>query len=150
MKVIALHKLLIIGSLILGCSATYFAYMFSIHLAEKEAGSSFNESAKVRVVAVKKHLQATQNILMALKAFYDSSDDVTQDDFASFTTLLTKQELIFQAFSSLGMEDIYIEGTGIGLVVAKELVALMKGVMGFETEYGKGSTFWIEFALVEP
>ena len=145
MKVIALHKLLIIGSLILGCSATYFAYMFSIHLAEKEAGSSFNESAKVRVVAVKKHLQATQNILMALKAFYDSSDGVTQDDFASFTTLLTKQELIFQAFSSLGME-----GTGIGLVVAKELVALMKGVIGFETEYGKGSTFWTEFALVEP
>ena len=39
------------------------------------------------------------------------------------------------------------EGTGIGLTVTKHLVVQMSGRIGFESEFGIGSTFWIELPL---
>lgn len=58
-----------------------------------------------------------------------------------------KQDQLFQPFSRLGAENSEIEGTGIGLVVCKNLIELMDGAVGMESEVGRGSTFWIELPL---
>ncbi len=58
-----------------------------------------------------------------------------------------KQSGIFEPFNRLGHESSEIEGTGIGLVITRELLHMMDGDMGFESEAGKGSTFWIEIPM---
>lgn len=55
-------------------------------------------------------------------------------------------EHLFQPFNRLGREDGTEEGTGIGLVVTKQLVELMGGVIGVDSDAGKGTTFWVELA----
>jgi len=51
---------------------------------------------------------------------------------------------LFQPFNRLGQESGSVEGTGIGLVVTKQLVELMEGRIGVESTVGVGSEFWIE------
>ncbi len=58
---------------------------------------------------------------------------------------------LFQAFNRLGQEAGAEEGTGIGLVVAKQLIELMGGLIGVESTVGVGSVFWFELiAVAEP
>ena len=55
-----------------------------------------------------------------------------------------KRAKIFEPFHRAGQESGPIQGTGIGLAISKRLAELMKGTVGFTTETGKGSEFWIE------
>jgi len=57
------------------------------------------------------------------------------------------QKKLFTAFNRLGQENSNIEGTGIGLLVTKELVEMMHGTLGFESTEGQGSCFWFELPL---
>jgi PAS domain S-box-containing protein len=61
---------------------------------------------------------------------------------------LTPEQLaqLFQPFNRLGQETSSEEGTGIGLVVTKQLVELMGGAIGVESSVGVGSVFWFELA----
>lgn len=60
-----------------------------------------------------------------------------------------KLRQLFQQFNRLGQETGSIEGTGIGLVVTKQLVELMGGKIGFESTVGAGSVFWFELISVD-
>ena len=51
---------------------------------------------------------------------------------------------LFEPFNRLGQEAGTEEGTGIGLVVSKQLVELMGGAIGLPSTVGMGSEFWIE------
>jgi PAS domain S-box-containing protein len=51
---------------------------------------------------------------------------------------------LFQPFNRIGQEHSAEEGTGIGLVVTKQLVELMGGTIGVESGVGIGTVFWVE------
>ena len=54
-----------------------------------------------------------------------------------------KLSQLFQPFNRLGQEARGIAGTGIGLVVTKQLTELMEGHLGVESTIGVGSVFWV-------
>jgi CheY-like chemotaxis protein/anti-sigma regulatory factor (Ser/Thr protein kinase) len=59
-------------------------------------------------------------------------------------------EQLFQPFNRLGQHASEEQGTGIGLVMTKRLVALMGGSIEVESTLGVGSTFSIEMNLTAP
>jgi PAS domain S-box-containing protein len=64
-----------------------------------------------------------------------------------------KHEQVFQPFQRAGQELGTIEGTGIGLAISKRLAELMGGRIGFASEHGRGSTFWVDLpasASIDP
>jgi signal transduction histidine kinase/CheY-like chemotaxis protein len=64
----------------------------------------------------------------------DTGPGLRADDFAR----------IFMPFDRLDAGRLGIEGTGLGLTLAKGLITRMGGAIGLESTPGSGSTFWIE------
>jgi PAS domain S-box-containing protein len=79
-----------------------------------------------------------------------------QDTGAGLTP--EKMAQLFQPFNRLGQEAGSVAGTGIGLVVTKQLVELMGGVLGVNSVVEEGSEFWVdlrstpapELKIIEP
>lgn len=55
---------------------------------------------------------------------------------------------VFQPFNRLGAELGSIEGSGVGLVITKQLISHMGGRIDFTSEEGAGSQFWVDLPLL--
>jgi len=58
-----------------------------------------------------------------------------------------RQSEVFQPFNRLNAEFTQIEGSGVGLVITKQLVEMMNGKLDFESIEGVGTHFWIDLPL---
>lgn len=58
-----------------------------------------------------------------------------------------QQTKVFQPFLRMSGKNLS-KGTGVGLTVAQQLLEVMDGKIGLESELDQGSTFWIELSLV--
>lgn len=54
---------------------------------------------------------------------------------------------LFAAFDRLGAENSSIEGVGLGLTLAKELVELQQGRIAFESRPGEQTRFWVDLPM---
>ncbi|WP_431856968.1 ATP-binding protein [Azospirillum sp.] len=71
-------------------------------------------------------------------AVADTGPGVTEED----------QPRLFQRFSQGGRVSMRrYGGTGLGLVISKQLTEMMGGRIGFESQPGRGSSFWFELPL---
>jgi len=81
-------------------------------------------------VSIGYRLKDDRNVLLEVK---DTGKGLTE----------VQKEHLFKPFERAGAENTSIEGTGLGLAICKQLIEMMDGEIGFESELGKGSCFWI-------
>jgi PAS domain S-box-containing protein len=58
-----------------------------------------------------------------------------------------RQSEVFQPFNRLGVERLAIAGSGIGLATTRRVIELMGGKVGFVSEPGRGSSFWVDLPV---
>lgn len=56
---------------------------------------------------------------------------------------------LFVPFERLGAERTDIEGSGVGLALARRLADAMGGTVGVASTLGRGSSFWVQLPVVE-
>lgn len=56
---------------------------------------------------------------------------------------------IFKPFDRAGADKKKIDGVGVGLSIAKQLIEDMNGKIGFSSKIDEGSVFWIDIPKSE-
>lgn len=81
------------------------------------------------------------NVIIRVDLDADSVRFSVKDD--GLGIMEQEKNKIFREFGRTStVKDLEIEGSGLGLVISKRLIELQGGRMNFDSEFGKGSTFW--------
>jgi PAS domain S-box-containing protein len=94
----------------------------------------YNRLLGVIVIDVRLHNKNTVRIVVE-----DSGYGISESEL----------EGLFEPFNRLGKDDSAIQGTGIGLVISRELIRLMNGDLGVSSIVDAGSVFWVDLPLAE-
>ncbi len=93
----------------------------------------FTERGCIKITLDCERISADE--LMLVYHVIDTGQGIKEEDlkklFESFTQVDSKRNR-------------NVEGTGLGLAISKSLVEAMDGIIGVESEYGKGSDFWFK------
>src|SRR5690606_40428879 len=83
-----------------------------------------------------------RRITVRIKQASDQARNEVQDQGAGIPEHF--RDRMFQRFAQADSSSTRAqEGTGLGLAVTRELMLAMNGEVGFESEPGKGTTFWM-------
>lgn len=130
-------------------------YQVKVHLRNAECQRGFVAGDRTRIK------QVLLNLLTNAIKYNNPDGEVTfycekKDEMVRFNVLDTGSGIaeadlrsIFKPFHRLSNRERIVEGTGIGLTVAQQLVELMDGRIGVESQLGQGSHFWVEFPWTE-
>ncbi|MDB6151373.1 MAG: two-component system sensor protein [Chthoniobacter sp.] len=79
-------------------------------------------------------------------SFRETEDEKVRIEVRDTGVGIAPQQLekLFTPFERLGADQTGIEGSGVGLALAKRLVEAMGGTIGVNSILGTGSTFWVE------
>ena len=94
-----LHRSILVFSLLLGLTTTYFAHSFIENKADLVSKNRFIEASKSRVNAIRLLISDDFNVLEAIKAFYNASIYVSKDEFELFAVSLLKNNTSIQSLS---------------------------------------------------
>ena len=107
--------------------------LFQVLLNIMTNSVKYTEVGKIKIT-VTKELKGGNHVLLTFK-ISDTGYGIKKEDF----------DKLFEKFSRLNSATTNeIEGTGLGLVITKKYVDLLGGKIWFESEYGVGTTFYVE------
>lgn len=97
----------------------------------------FTEAGCVRIDVSSRKVDA-ENIILQIRV-EDTGIGIPEE----------KHDMIFNKFTQADVSTARrYGGTGLGLAITKELVEMMYGEIGFDSELGKGTTFYVELPLM--
>ena len=106
--------------------------MFQVLLNILTNSVKYTEVGKIRLTLTHETDGTTEKLKFKIS---DTGFGIKKDDY----------DKMFEKFSRLDIATTNeIEGTGLGLVITKRYVDLMGGTISFESEYGVGTTFFVE------
>lgn len=131
--------------------------IFKCKVAEHTPAWVVGDPGRIRQVLVNLVSNAIKftdsgSVIVRIESVAGSSSSEPQFRFSVIDTGIgikdDQHDRLFQKFSQAdsGLSRRF-GGTGLGLAICKRIVELMGGEIGFESSFGKGSTFWFKIRL---